>query len=200
MIWNRYGVSERRALLELARASIAHGLRRGCALEVQSSNYSVALREQRASFVTLKHEAHLRGCIGQLEADLPLVCGVVRNAYAAAFRDPRFPPLTGHELDGLRLSVSVLSRPRALRVADEEDLLSQLRPGEDGVILRDGERVATFLPAVWQSLPDPAEFIAGLKQKAGLASAHWSPSLEISIYRSETFAEESAADPGDPSA
>jgi len=126
------------------------------------------LRQMGASFITLTREGALRGCIGSLQAARPLGGDVAENAIAAAFRDPRFPPVTAAEWPGLRVEVSLLSAPKPLRFADEADLFSQLRVGEDGVILEADGRRATFLPQVWESIPDKRLFMRELARKAGL--------------------------------
>lgn len=182
-----YNSSERRILLALALASIRHGLAQHTPLLPLPDDYGARLRELRAAFVTLHHAGELRGCIGTLEARDPLVLEVADKAFAAAFRDPRFIPLAADELDSLEISISVLSPPRPLPVASEAELLEQLRPGVDGLILSDGLRRATFLPSVWEQLPDPADFLAQLKRKAGLPVQHWSADLRLERYGSEAF-------------
>jgi AmmeMemoRadiSam system protein B/AmmeMemoRadiSam system protein A len=126
------------------------------------------LRQMGASFITLTRDGALRGCIGSLQAARPLGGDVAENAIAAAFRDPRFPPVTAAEWPGLRVEVSFLSAPKPLRFADEADLFSQLRVGEDGIILEADGRRATFLPQVWESIPDKRLFMRELARKAGL--------------------------------
>lgn len=142
-----------------------------------------------ATFVTLTRQGRLRGCIGSLEAHRPLAQDLAHNARAAAFHDPRFPPLVEEELEHIRIEVSLLSRPEPLPYVDEADALAQLRPGIDGVILQTGSRQATFLPQVWQQLPRPADFIAHLKQKAGLRADAWPDDLLLSRYTVEQFSE-----------
>lgn len=141
-----------------------------------------ALREPGASFVTLTRDGHLRGCIGSLEAYRPLADDVRGNACAAAFRDPRFPPLSSAEWPDTKVEVSLLSVPEALSFKDEADALAQLRPGIDGIVLSAGGRRATFLPQVWEQLPDPALFLAQLKAKAGLPADYREPDLRLERY------------------
>jgi len=181
--------AERRILLGLARASIAHGLAHGRALPVDPADYPPALQARRAAFVTLHEQGQLRGCIGHLEAVQTLVQDVTENAFAAAFRDPRFPPVGSGELNALHIEISVLTVPQPLEIASEADLLTQIEPGRDGLILEDGRARGTFLPSVWSSLPEPAAFLRHLKLKAGLAPDHWSPRVRVSRYRTESFAE-----------
>lgn len=187
MLSPELAAAERTLLLTVARQSIQHGLATGQPLPVDPGDYPATLRVQRATFVTLEHNGDLRGCIGALEATLPLVQDVAEHAYAAAFTDPRFPPLREAELAGLAVHIAVLSPPEPLQVRSEEELLQQLRPGVDGLILSLGERRATFLPAVWESLPEPRDFVFHLKQKARLPPDFWSDSLTIARYTTESF-------------
>ena len=177
----------RRQLLELARGSIRHGLDTGTPLPVDPREFPPELQAQRACFVTLQRHGALRGCIGHLEAFEPLVTDVARNAFAAAFQDPRFPPLSRGELDGLELHISILTPARPLEFTSEADLIARLRPGVDGLILEDGPFRGTFLPSVWEQLPEPREFLRHLKQKAGLPPGHWSETLRIQRYETESF-------------
>ena len=139
-----------------------------------------------ASFVTLTSGrapgGALRGCIGSLEARRPLRADVEANAVAAALHDPRFAPLTARELDDTVVEVSVLSAPAALPAADEAELLARLRPGVDGVVLSACGRRATFLPQVWEQLPDPADFLARLRRKAGLPADYWGCDVVVETY------------------
>lgn len=184
---DRLDAAQRAELLALARASIAHGLAAGQPLAVDPSAYSAPLSEPGAAFVTLHLNGQLRGCIGSLEAYRPLIQDVADNAYAAAFRDPRFAPVSGAEAAAIALSVSVLTPAVAMDFSDEADLVAQLRPGIDGLVLRDGRHRGTFLPAVWEQLPRPVDFLRQLKRKAGLPADHWSPSIQVSRYRTESF-------------
>ncbi|MCC7203558.1 MAG: AmmeMemoRadiSam system protein A [Phycisphaeraceae bacterium] len=171
-----------RTLLRVARDSIAHGLMHHRPLEVEPAKYDSPLQPPRATFVTLHLAGELRGCIGALRATMPLVADVALHAYGAAFEDPRFEPLTGGEFDGLHLHISILAPPTPLSVADEAELLRALRPGIDGLILEDAGHRATFLPAVWESLPDPRDFVDQLKRKAGWPSGYWSPAIRVARY------------------
>jgi AmmeMemoRadiSam system protein A len=184
---------ERRALLTLARASIRHGLETGRPLPVDLDAQPDTLRAERAAFVTLHRDTQLRGCIGHLEAVQPLARDVAENAFAAAFRDPRFPPLTAGEFDSLHIDISVLTPSEPIAFASEAELIALLRPGIDGVILEDSAagqgRRGTFLPSVWEQLPQPREFLRHLKQKAGLSPDYWSDGLRAWRYRTESFGE-----------
>jgi len=178
---------EQQQLLDVAAASIWSGLRTGRPLEVSADEFSTALRQPRATFVTLRIGEALRGCMGSLAANVPLVCDVARNAYAAAFRDPRFPPVSAAELDSLEIHISVLSPPEPLPFASEADLLSKIRPGVDGLILYEDGHRGTLLPAVWDHIRDPGEFLAHLKLKAGLPADYWSETIRIERYTAESI-------------
>ncbi len=174
--------TDRSRLSDIARESIKHGLEHGKALAVRVDEWPQSLRSLGASFVTLKKRQTLRGCIGNLEASRPLVEDVAENAYAAAFRDPRFPALTEKEFDQLEIGISVLSRPETMTFHTQEDLIDQLRPGVDGLILTDGIRRGTFLPSVWENIPDRRNFIEQLKRKVGLDAEYWSNKIRVERY------------------
>ena len=180
--------SEQHTLLMVARASIQRGLKIGKALSVNLLEYSPDLTEVRACFVTLEHNQQLRGCIGSLQAVRPLIADVCANAFAAAFRDRRFPPVSEAEFLDLDLHISILSKPEPMRFVSEADLLTQLRPYQDGLIIQDHGSSATFLPSVWESLPSPVLFLQHLKQKAGLPAGYWSNSITVSRYTTESIA------------
>ncbi len=177
----------RNTLLQIAEASIRHGLLQGKPIQVDPKKQLDSLQRIRASFVTLQKQGDLRGCIGHLDAFQPLVVDVAENAYAAAFQDPRFPPLSSDEMDSLEIHISVLTPSQPMIFSNEEDLIAQLHPGQDGLILQDGNHKGTFLPSVWESLPQPEAFIKHLKLKAGLPVTHWSKSLKIFRYTTESF-------------
>lgn len=165
-----YSREQRLTLLQIARQSIHNGLENNRPLHPDMAGFEEALLEPRASFVTLHLDGELRGCIGTTEAVAPLVNSIADNAWRAAFRDPRFKPLTSEEFARLSISISVLSQPELLRFASEAELLPQLRPHVDGLIIERGMLRATFLPEVWESLPSPRDFLAQLKRKAGMAA------------------------------
>jgi hypothetical protein len=174
-----------RTLLTIARSAIAAELGFGPIAEASHA----ALTQPAATFVTLKHWGELRGCIGSLKPSRPLGVDVRENAIAAAFRDPRFPPLAVVEFEATSVEVSLLSTDERLDVRDEEDLLARLRPGVDGLILEYGRHRATFLPQVWESLAKPRDFLAALKGKAGLPEDFWSPHMNVSRYGVTKWAE-----------
>ncbi len=177
--------AEAQTLLDVARASIEHGVEHGRPLQVEPERHPPALRELRATFVTLHRRGELRGCTGGLEPTWPLVEAVSRSAYRTAFEDPRFPPIEASELPELDVHISILGPLEPLAVMTEAELCRRLRPGVDGLVLRDGAAMGTFLPSVWRSVPTPAAFVAELKHKAGLPRDHWSPTLDFQRYRVE---------------
>lgn len=185
-----YTDEQGRALLKLARRTIAARL--GCGEPPESGNDQRELQRQGAVFVTLKKRGRLRGCIGNLEPVGPLWQGVHDNALNAAFNDYRFPPLSAEEIDDVHIDISILGPAVPLDYADADDLLAKLRPGMDGVILRCGSAGATFLPHVWQQLPNPEDFLDHLCRKAGLSDAAWRHlHPEIRVYRVQSFEEQS---------
>ena len=192
-----YSAAERSSLLQVAQASIAAGLQTGKPLAINAANYPAPLTEQRASFATLTQGGALRGCIGSLEARTMLVEDVARNAFAAAFRDPRFPPLQQSEFEALDIQISVLSTPESVVFASELELLEEMRPGVDGLILQEDGNRGTFLPSVWESLPQPGDFLHHLKLKAGLPADYWSGSVRVWRYTTESFSAPSRLAGGD---
>jgi len=187
MSFTKLNDSDKQTLLDVAKKSIQHGFKNKYPLPVVLSEYNQLLNEPGASFVTLNLNNQLRGCIGILEAFQPLVADVSEHAYAAAFKDPRFPPLTENEFEKLEVHISVLTKSTPINFTDEEDLLKKLRPGIDGLILRDGIYTATFLPSVWEQLPAAKDFLNHLKIKAGLSEHHWSKSIDVSRYQTISF-------------
>jgi len=176
-------------LLRIGREAIDHGLRTGRAPIIDRDHpYPPVFREPRATFVTLKREGRLRGCVGSIVPCRPLVEDVAHNAFAAAFDDPRFPRLSRAEFAGLAIQVSLLGPAEPLTVASETDLLERIRPGIDGLILENGSHRGVFLPAVWEQLPDPAQFLARLKIKAGLPADYWSDAITISRFTTTAIA------------
>ncbi|MDP3009208.1 MAG: AmmeMemoRadiSam system protein A [Methylococcales bacterium] len=176
---------QQQKLLILAKNSIQHGLMTGKPLSVDVADFPVELTVLRATFVTLEKNGQLRGCIGMLTAVRPLVEDIAENAFSAAFNDPRFPPLAADELDELEIHLSLLTPAEPMEFRSEQDLLSQLQPNIDGLILQEGFRRGTFLPSVWEQLPEPEQFLRHLKQKAGLPPDYWSDSIKVSRYHAE---------------
>jgi AmmeMemoRadiSam system protein A len=167
-----------RSLLTIARNAIGKRF----AEEARALEPHPELAKPGATFVTLTQNGQLRGCIGSLEASRPLATDVAENAVAAAFRDPRFPPLASEELARTRVEVSLLETSQPMDFIDEADAIARLRPGIDGLILTHGHRRSTFLPQVWESLPDPRRFMAQLKLKAGLPADFWDEEITLARY------------------
>ncbi|MFQ6102334.1 MAG: AmmeMemoRadiSam system protein A [Anaerolineae bacterium] len=183
--------ADRQYLLGLAREAIAGHLRGEPPPSVDLNAISEGLRHEGASFVTLTKHGVLRGCIGSLEPLRSLVLDVRENAVAAAFDDPRFPPVSAEELGDLHVEISVLSSPQPLSYDGPDDLIAKLRPGVDGVVIERGWNRATFLPQVWEKMPDPRQFLEHLCLKAYLpADAYRHPGLEVHTYQVEKFEEE----------
>lgn len=187
----RYEKRQGQFLLEVARTSIVEYLRHHRKWRPSHSGVDPALLLHGACFVTLHREGQLRGCIGSLEPVEPLIDNVANNAWAAAFSDPRFDPVTADEAQDLHIDLSVLGLPSPLIFDSEEALIAQMRPGQDGLILLtpQGGR-ATFLPSVWEQLPDPAEFLQHLKRKAGLPAHYWHPAMRAERYEVQYFEED----------
>ncbi len=174
-------------LLGVARSAIEVGLDGGEMVRVSPADYPAALREPRASFVTLRIEGKLRGCTGSIEATRPMVADVASNAYRSAFKDPRFEPLERHELASVDLHISLLSALISIACDSEQQLVALLQPGVDGVLLRDGSNSGTFLPSVWEQLPDAREFVRELKRKASLPADSWARSIKVYRYTVESI-------------
>ncbi|MDY6993973.1 MAG: AmmeMemoRadiSam system protein A [Pseudomonadota bacterium] len=179
--------SHQHILIQVARKAIEHGLNTGESLFVTLKGVAAELCVHRASFVTLKIKGELRGCIGSIVPILPLIQDVAYHAYAAAFADYRFSPLTALEWPQVELHISILTVPEALKFNSEQELIEQLRPGIDGLILEAGSHRSTFLPAVWESLPQPQEFLRQLKCKAGLPADYWAPTIQVQRYITESI-------------
>lgn len=180
-----------RTLLALARAAIGQALGRS----LGAAEDAPWLQQSGACFVTLTQRGQLRGCIGSLQAHRSLLADLQANAVAAALHDPRFAPLSAAELEHTGIEVSLLSPTEPIAFSSEADALAQLRPGIDGVVFEFGGRRSTFLPQVWEQLPEPRQFMAHLKQKAGLASGFWADGVRLSRYTVQKWRE--AALPGD---
>lgn len=183
MSFTEPGREDRQTLLDIARQSIKHGLKKGTPLAVDPTQYSETLQTKAATFVTLHIHGELRGCIGTLEAYQPLITDVAQHAFDAAFKDPRFPPLGESEEPLLDIHISILTPAEPLEFSSQQDLLRQLNPGEDGLILEADHHRGTFLPAVWESLPRPEDFLHHLKLKAGLPGSYWGDDMKVSRYR-----------------
>lgn len=181
-------------LIQLARQTIMAELGRkpdrGASEMLQATLDDERLKANCGTFVTLKMDNQLRGCIGTLSATEPIAESIRNNAVNAAFHDFRFSPLTAKELDRVEVEISILTEPQPLEYRDSDDLISLLNPHVDGVIIRKDSASATFLPQVWEQLPRPEDFLSHLCQKAGLSSSAWKDTpLKVSIYRVQSFEE-----------
>lgn len=188
--------ADRHALLKLARQSVERAARDGEILECDAADMGPALLLPGACFVTLRVQGRLRGCIGTLNAHEPLYLAALHNAHSAAIRDRRFAPVAPEEVPGLSLEISVLTPTRELSFRSPSDLLAKLEPHHHGVVLRLGGFSATFLPQVWEQIPDKEQFLNHLAQKAGCQASAWrEPGTRVSIYEVEAFEEPATSCP-----
>ena len=177
-------------LIAVARKAIEEHLKGDASPALDLEAVSSSLKEMGACFVTLTIDGALRGCVGSIEASQPLIKDVQDRAVGAAFNDPRFPPLRPDEYPGLKVEVSHLTPPVKLNYSTPEELINQLRPGIDGVILHHQYRRATFLPQVWDQIPDPDLFLGRLCLKMGLEPSTWQKDhIEVETYQVEKFTE-----------
>lgn len=182
---------ERQILLRIAREAVAHAAAGKTLPKLELSALPQRLQQHGAAFVTLTNQDRLRGCIGTLQASQPLALDVQEHAAAAASQDYRFPPVTPQEVGQLEIEISRLSPSRELEYADAHDLLAKLRPSVDGVVLRRGVQRATFLPQVWEKVPDPADFLTQLCYKMGAPGDLWRREhLQVQTYQVEEFKEQ----------
>ena len=185
-----FGAADRARLLGIAREALRECTATGRLPQVEAAGLDAKFTAPRACFVTLTLNGALRGCIGHLAAHEPLYRAVAENTRNAALHDPRFPAVSAAEAGGLEIEISVLTPARPLAFASPEELLAKLRPGVDGVILQIGRRTATFLPQVWEQLPDKAAFLGHLAQKAGCEPDAWrGPGVQVQTYQVEAFTE-----------
>lgn len=172
-------------LKTIAWQSIAHGLKTGSPLNINNGDYPTNLIKPCATFVMLILHNQPRGCIGNLEAIRPLVEDVCENAFAAAFCDKHYPSITENELAELDIHIDLLSPLEPLSFIKEMELIEQLRPNVDGLVLEDGSHHASFLPSNWDSLPNPMLFMQHLKQKAGLPATYWSKTVKAKRFTTQ---------------
>lgn len=183
-------LEEKTTLLKIARESIVKAVKGEAKINLDLSTLPAQLQEDGASFVTITKAGNLRGCIGTLEAYQALALDVQEHAVAAALEDYRFPSLTPRELDEISIEISRLSQPEVFEYQSADELLQRLRPGIDGVILKNGFQRATFLPQVWKNLPDPVDFLSQLCMKMGSSPNLWYKRLlEVKTYQVEEFYE-----------
>ena len=187
---NQLAPEDKTYLLSLARKTIEHAVNHRPLPSWKESEVSADMQAKGATFVTLTMDGELRGCIGTLEAHQSLIEDVREHAYQSALEDYRFPPVTAGEISRLHIEISRLTAPEPLPYSKAEDLPGLLHPGEDGVVLKDGFRRATFLPQVWEQLPDVGEFLSHLCVKMGASADLWRRKvLEVSVYHVEEFEE-----------
>lgn len=187
---NRLDDNDKEILLNLARQSIQRAVEHEPPVQLILSKYSKKLQENGASFVTLTKQSVLRGCIGTLYPYQPLVQDVCEHAIAAAISDYRFPPLNKHEIDEINIKISRLTVPLKIDYQHASELKDKIKPGEDGVIIEDGINRATFLPQVWEKLPNIEDFLSHLCQKMGARPEIWKTKhLQLSVYQVEEFHE-----------
>ncbi len=183
------GESEQEKLLEIARQSIISGLPGNTEMQLDNENMAGSLLAPLGAFVTLTKSGALRGCIGSLESSSQLAQTVTKAAYNSAFSDARFPQLDESELDKIRIEISVLSEPVAIKVSDRPDLLAKLIPKLDGLLLEDGRYRSVFLPKVWDKFSGPNEFLEHLLAKAGLPTDYWSSTICFKRFSAFSFGE-----------
>ena len=183
----RLNDAHRKALVDAAYATLRHIAAKGRPPEVNVGSFAAPLRALRATFVTIELNGRLRGCVGTLTPAVPLISDVVTNTHKAAMLDHRFQPMTPDEIAQAKISISILSHMRPLPFAGEPDLLDRLRPSVDGLAIRAGDQRALFLPKVWDDMPSPRDFLARLKQKAGLPDAPLGPTAAALRFTTETF-------------
>jgi AmmeMemoRadiSam system protein A len=186
----QFTAADRRYLLDLARKTVREVATNGQLPEVSADGLAPKFTAAKGCFVTLTKRGDLRGCIGYILPQGPLYRAVVENARNAALRDPRFPAVGPGEVDQLEIEISVLTEPQPLFFSSPEDLLRRLQPHQDGVVLQIGNRGATYLPQVWEQIPDKVDFLNNLAEKAGCESSAWrQPGVSVSIYHVESFKE-----------
>ncbi len=180
---------DKKYLLELSRKSLRHIFKHNKEYYPDENEVTEKLRQKQATFVTLTKDGKLRGCIGKLIAVLPLYKDIIKNTYSAAFSDPRFPQLSEAELKEIKIEISILSKPEKLEYKDYNDLLEKLQKSKPGVILEHGLYNGTFLPQVWEEIPDAKDFISRLTKKAGLNDDIWKERPKIFTYKVVKFRE-----------
>jgi uncharacterized protein len=184
-------VGLQKKLLKISREALEYYFKTGTRIVFDEQEIDAKLKVNRATFVTLKKNGNLRGCVGKLEAIQSIYLDVVENTYLAAFADSRFPALSVFELDEIKIEISVLEVPKVLEYDNSEGLLKVLDEKRSGIILRSGYNQATFLPQVWEEIREPDEFLSHLCQKAGLAPNFWILNkLQVRTYQVEKFCEE----------
>lgn len=182
-----FSADDQKTLLELANTVISYGIEFGVSMHINPNEYPLNLQANCATFVTIKIDGDIRGCIGTLKPYQSLVEDVAEHAYKAAFEDPRFPPISRREAEKCNVSISVLSEPEEIEFDTQDDLVSKLQPGVDGLILEAGEHTSTFLPQVWDDIEDPSDFLRGLKMKLGMRQDYWSHAVKAKRYTTQSI-------------
>ncbi len=178
-----YTAIQRQQMLDIAQRSIQHGLHLSTRLRVNYKGIEAGLLKPRACFITLKIGQEICGRMGSLEPNMALIENIAHNAHSAAFNDPRFVPITKEAIEHLTIGITVLGEIETINCDNEKELLTQLTPQTDGVILSEDDLTATFLPDVWQQLIEPKDFIQQLKIQAGLAEDYWSDTLRFERFQ-----------------
>lgn len=180
---------EQAQLLVIARGSIESGLVANRPLDIAHSGIAGALTKRHGNFVTLTQRGTLRGCVGTIQGTRPLAQNIAVSAYNAAYRDTRFSPLSADEIDQTRIEISVLTQPEPIAAGTHEELLANLHPNEDGLLMENAGHQTTFLPKVWEKVPDPQQFVQQLMVKAGLPGDYWSETIRFHRYQTISFSE-----------
>lgn len=182
-----YDLANRQSMLQVARDAIMQTLIGNKDIKINLKLFPAQLLEKKGTFVTLNSEGKLRGCIGSLSPQRPLILDIIHNAQSAAFHDPRFKALTLSEFQDIEIHISVLTDAHKMKVNSKEELLAQLRPGQDGLILKEKGKSATYLPSVWEKIPKAQDFVYELRRKAGLDPEGWDESTQVFRYETIEF-------------
>ena len=178
---------DKNVLKAIARDAVIHSINYSKELPVSLSEFPATLHDYQNTFVTLKYNGKVIGCMGSLAADQPLINDVAHNAFSASYYDPRFPDPKTIDPEEIEIHISLLSPAEEIKFSSEQELLTKIRPGKDGLLIREGRRQGTFLPAVWDSIPDPKSFLKELKHKAGLPVDYWSDTIKVYRYTTECW-------------
>jgi AmmeMemoRadiSam system protein A len=178
---------DKNALKKIARKAVIHAVTYSKELPVSLSEFPATLHGYQNTFVTLKYNGKVIGCMGSLEADKPLVNDVVHHAFSASYYDSRFPDPKTIDPEKIEIHISLLSPIEEIKFSSEQGLLSVIRPGKDGLLIREGQQSGTFLPAVWDSIPAPERFLKELKRKAGLPTDYWSDTIKAYRYITDSW-------------
>ncbi len=182
-----YNLANRQSMLQIARDAIMQTLIGNKDIKINLKLFPGQLLEKKGTFVTISSEGKLRGCIGSLSPQRPLILDIIHNAQSAAFHDPRFKALTLSEFQNIEIHISILTEARNMQISSKEELLAQLRPGIDGIILKEKGKSATYLPSVWEKIPKARDFVYELRRKAGLDPEGWDESTQIFCYETIEF-------------